>query len=526
MKKKMILSFTVFLSLTPHLQARNGLFMDTAHLKSGADENNSNDDLSIYEYQKGDVCIIPYKYKLDETISHKKKDLEKEHKLCEIDFNTRPLCPKLNSTNPGTLVVEMDQSKDHNFFDPTDANCKNKDFGVEAKFKQSITCSYTPSALAAYHLSRILGNQLITPVTVARSMDQKKHEKLIDQALRILKGRNQEIIYKSWNQFKNQNATVSEPKLYLQSEKNPLLYGALSENPKREFIYTEVSGVGPYETRYERFRQQIPFKRVSDERSVKEIIEHETPHLKSLPALQQMIDVSNMIVLDTLLNQDDRIGNIHFYLSYATFNSDGSYTMDKLKKEDLNFIQNTQRKKYKSLSRWKEEDITNATEIYKKYKLDQNLKENKKTSFNTNGILVRQMILKDNDCGVDVDKRSNNMKRISAVESLRHISPTTYHNLLRLHEAAQKRNHHNDSNSRSLNEFFIKTLLYREKDYQNTKGKGFMDNLKKVTETLVKNCKNGLLKLDLEIQKTSSNRQFSYPTESQCILSEDVLSQK
>ncbi len=53
-----------------------------------------------------------------------------------------------------------------------------------------------------------------------------------------------------------------------------------------------------------------------------------------------------------------------------------------------------------------------------------------------------------------------------------------------------------------------------------------MDNLKKVTETLVKNCKNGLLKLDLEIQKTSSNRQFSYPTESQCILSEDVLSQK
>lgn len=494
MKTKIILSITSILSLTSPLQAIAGLTLNSDQFKAGAAKAEN-----VMEFKKGDACIIPQKYSLDvKTSNYSNKDQEKdqvkEAKLCTIDLNNTALCPKLNSTNPGTLIIDP---KDISNKDATtDSVCKTKSFGVDAKFKQSITCSYTPSALAAYHLSRMLGNQLITPVAVARSMDQKRHSDLIEQALRILAARSNEIIYKSWNQFRTRDTERSEAKLYLNSPQGPLLYGALSENLKHESIYTEVSGVGPYDTRYQRFTQQAPFKRVTNPDSVETIIGGGVSELKSLPTLQQMIDVSNMIVLDTLLAQDDRIGNIHFYLSYATLNQDGTYSMKPLKKDELKHVESLLIKQYKSTSRWKEEDITNATESFTKYKLKQLAKEGpaKAEKFNRNGILLRQMVLKDNDCGVDVDKRSNNMRVISAIESLRHISPTTYFNILRLQQAAK---------GTDLQNFFLNTLLYRSRDYTGGR-KTFIDNLNKVADTLKAYCNNNTLKVDLGPQTIDS----------------------
>lgn len=504
MKTKTILSLTSILSLTTSLQAMAGLTLTADQLKIGAAQT----DNSVAEFAKGDACIIPAKYVLNENDQYySDQDQKREKKLCKFDLNTTPLCPKLNSTNPGILIIDpKDVSPETTI---TNSMCKAKTFGVEAKFKQSITCSYAPSALAAYHLSRILGDQLITPVAVARSMNKQRHSELINQALDILAGRSNEIIYKSWNQFKARNAEGSESKLYLSSEKGTLLYGALSENLKHESIYTEVSGVGPYDTRYQRFTQQVPFKRVTNPESVKNIIGDEINELQSIPALQQMIDVSNMIVLDTLLAQDDRIGNIHFYLSYARLNGDGTYSMKPLKKDDLKRVELSMIKQYKSISRWKENDITRATDAYNKYKLDQIKNNDPKADkdFTADGILLRQMVLKDNDCGVDVDKRSNNMRGISAIESLSHISPTTYFNILRLQQAAK---------GTELKDFFTNTLLYRSKDYTGGR-KTFLDNLTKVAETLKEHCNNGSLKVDLGIQKNSDGH-FGYFQNKSCTL--------
>jgi hypothetical protein len=433
-----------------------------------------------------EICVVPSKFNgIDSQYSA--DDLKAESKLCSKSFyeggqnlKAYGVCPKLNSTNPGTLVVEIPEgwTKENT----ESAFCKNKSsiasaykdhYEVDSKFKQSITCSYSPSALAAYHLSRMLGGIINTPVAVVRTMDTATHGQVINKALKLLEGRNSEIIYKSWNMFRSRNQTQDDFKLYAKGSDGVALYGALSQNIKREYVYTEVSGVGPYDTRYQRFQQQAPFKRVADTRPLSQIA-GSTRFASIMPVLQQMKDVSNMIVLDSLLSQDDRIGNIHFQMVAMSLDSNGNVIQQPLTGKELKVLE--ARNPGKTLSRWSESAFTSAA---------------------TDKVITRVMVLKDNDCGVDVDKRSNNMRVISAIEQVRHMSPTTYNQLLRLKTLA------NDPNS-GLESFFKSTLLYRDQDFSPKTKKSFMDNLNRVVSVIKKNCESGELKLDLQTDFTAN----------------------
>lgn len=455
----------------------------------------------------GEFCVIPLKYTLvggnaDEVMTDfSKKDLAKEQELCGIDFTTQPLCPKLNSTNPGVLVVKAENGIKPS--DMTSAVCKAKkingaDLSIEAKFKQSITCSYAPSALAAYHLSRMMGSQLITPVAVVKTMKRTQHQKLGQQALGILSAKPSDLIFKSWTQFAARDSEGTEPKLYVDG--GEFLYGALSENVKRENIYTEVSGVGPYETRYQRFSQQPPFKRVINEVDVEDIIGTKKDFKTALPVVQQMADVSNMVILDTLLSQDDRIGNIHFYLKYATIDADGKIHSDKLGKEDMAIVVKLL-PSGKKISQLREADFAAMTPKF----LAANPEVKKDKNFNADGILVREMVLKDNDCGVDVDKRSNQMRKINAIEAVRHVTPQAYKAIMALNREAK--------NGSNMKNFFVNTLLYRDVDFTKSK-KSFTDNLEKVASILYTNCKSGALKIDLDYSFDHGN--FASPEKISC----------
>jgi hypothetical protein len=438
-----------------------------------------------------EVCIIPDKLASFGNLAYSSKDVDKEAELCALSMHegvasgvnglkTTATCPKLNSTNPGVLLVQIPGVGTESEIGWTkskveSAFCKNKsqmdsklkgDYEVEAKFKQSITCSYAPSALAAYHLSRMMGGMLNTPVAVVRTMDRETHEGIIQKALKLLSGQSSAIIYKAWSSFQRKSAERTDEKLYIDSGR--YLYGALSENISKEFIYTEVSGVGPYDTRYERFQKQGPFQRVASSRSL-ESLAGGVNFDKVIPIAQQMKDVADMVVLDSLLSQDDRIGNIHFNLYRLKLDGHGNVMRTVLKAKDIKSLEALTPKK--SLSRWPESSFSN------------NVTED--------GVLVRIMTLKDNDCGVDVDKRSNNMRVISGVEQLRHLSRTTFHQLLKLHRLAQ------DSGS-ALHDFFVNTLLYREKDFAQQSRKGFLANLNTVVSKLKLNCEAGVLKLDLD----------------------------
>jgi hypothetical protein len=505
MKKFILLTLSlVQAGLIPSAMAVNAAgFKTSVDLINGGSEK--------IDVGNNEMCILPRDFALDGKMSLPKDD-KKQKKLCHMSFyetsipeqETFLTCPKLNSTNPGVLVVELPTQADATGIESPkysievaeDKFCKPKsaidavdkqDYKVKAKFKQSITCSYAPSALAAYHVSRFLGGVLDTPVAVVRTMDHKTHRKVIDKAREILKNNPNDMISKSWAQFDKNSQESLNPKLYIDevnAEGGKYLYGALSENVTQEYIYTEVSGVGPYETRYERFMKQTPFQRVADTRSVQEIINESNAQPEVVQ--QQMKDVSDMIVLDTLLSQDDRIGNIHFHLYWTQLDTAGKkITKTQLEKKELLTVE-----KFfypKPLSRVSESDL--ATKI--------------QDPLSQGRVLTRVMTLKDNDCGVDVDKRSNNMRMISAIEQVRHMSQKTYDQILKMKDLADKKDP-------AFLTFFRDTLLYRASDFSTSTSTStstskpkpkpsFVDNLDRVVTVITKNFNNGngILKIDL-----------------------------
>ena len=481
-------------------------FWSTKTLSAGG--NSIDFPLDTSDKNLKEICVIPTHFTIGNSTQYSEKDSNKEKSLCNFAWHSDKdisdpngsvsvaICPKLNSTNPGVQLFKIPESTSDQTWNKTrtekefckeksDINSKYTELSdLEAKFKQSITCSYAPSALAAYHLSRMLGGIGNTPVSVVRTMDSKSHKKIVDKALDILQGRNNEQIYMAWNQFSKSYQTNKNPKFFTGDEL--FIYGALSDNKKNEFNYTEVSGVGPYDTRYMRFQKQKPFVRVSNSDDLSVII-GSSDFSQVIPVVQQMKDVSDMIVLDSLLSQDDRIGNIHFLLGRIKLSDDGTPIRSLVKKDEVKAFETRAKKQYKrTLNRLSESEISN---------LSINSKEK--------GELVRFMLLKDNDCGVDVDKRSNQMRKISAIEQVRHMSPTTYRQLMELLSLSK-------SKDSGLDVFFKQTLLFRDVDYSTKNSKSFLSNLIKVSDALKKNCKAGLLKLDLDVTFDSAQKLIEY----------------
>lgn len=396
------------------------------------------------------------------------KDAERENDLCAIDFyKTHALCPKQNSTNPGVLVADLLKGKSR---EQTMTLCKgpDDDLSVEAKFKNSISCSYTPSILAYYHFSRMFKAGRV-PVAVLRTMDKEEHLKVATAG----KDMTQDgiIIHETWESFISQHAKLNNDKLF--DDSRMFVYGALSENPKKELKYTEVSGVGSYDTRYQRFTQQAPYLKTADARSVVDIVGSQDIK-KIIPVVVQMKDVSDMVLMDTLFSQDDRIGNIHFKLAW--------YTVETNPQTGQLDIKNTKSKA--TLSSDKKTWI---------------IPEEEKAIQAKGGVLVREMIMKDNDCGVNVAVRSNMMRQVNALEGIKHMSARTYKKFMEFYKIAK--------NPETLN-WMKKELLFTDADLGTSKpqqGKSFLANLEKAKSILVAGCKSGTLKLDLDLENYLPN---------------------
>ena len=393
--------------------------------------------------------------------AYKDKDDKDESELCSYNFySNMALCPKLNSTNPGVLVANILTGKSR---EQTMAVCtSNNDISVQAKFKNSISCSYTPSILAYYHFSRMLkaGN---VPVAVLRTMDKTEHKTVVQRALNIISN-SSEIIYKTWKSFFNAHEAAASPALFDTSKQ--FVYGALADNPKKEYRYYDISGKGVYDTRYQRFLQQQPYLNVTSPLSISQIA-GSTDIKKTLPLVVQMKDVSDMILLDTLLSQDDRIGNIHYKLAW--------YSIDKNPE--------TGKLSYKTAN--------SKTELASDGK-SWVIPENEKAIQASGAQLIREILMKDNDCGVNVKERSNMMRQISAIENVRHISARTYKKFLEMYQIAK---------TPEFTNWLKNELMFTSNDIgaAGIKGMTFIGNLEKAYSILNTNCKNGKLKLDLNV---------------------------
>jgi hypothetical protein len=401
-----------------------------------------------------EVCVVPNHMPGGDYSS---SDTKSEAELCSYVFHGAgpreadapkvdvAICPKLSSTNPGTDVQELVAGKSRE--ETIAAICKQDDRPTKllAKFKQSITCSYAPSIIGYYHLSRALGGAGDVKPVVVRTMDLGEHRKLVGEALTILAGQPDDSFPKlSWLSYRSAEASpaASRFKDALYTSDLLQIYGGMQENARGEDKYSEINKRGPDSNIAGPFMATAAFQRAADGRPLAQIVGRTLE--ASAQAVVQMSDIAEMLVLDYLMSQQDRFGNIHDY-DYFYFPKDGG-GVDKVKKSKV---------------------------------------DDKEVPMPAGAVPVKKMILKDNDCGGPA--KTNQTKNAGLLDKIRHMSPHLYANLRFL--AA------NFGPNTALPNFFASEALFVQNDVDMLRA-----NLAALAPKLHDACVSGHLLLDLDLE--------------------------
>jgi hypothetical protein len=392
-----------------------------------------------------EICVAPQHLA---GADYDKDDAEDEDELCTYNFHgsspgkSVATCPKVVSTNPGVDVHELLPGKTK--AESEAAMCARDEGRTKllAKYKQSITCSYAPSILGYYHLSRALGGVGSVKPAVMRTMDLEAHKKITAVGV----ANTTDLINTLWRQWASWESNPSNPRytdaLFTSDLKQ--IYGAMQVNPRGEAKYVDpisgksinVRGATDFSSP---FRATPAYKAVLDGRPVSQWVP------KTLEGgaqrIVQMKDISDMVLIDTLMAQQDRFGNIHSMDYYYS-------------------VEGTELRKVR------------------KSKVDDGDKP-----MPAGGVLVREMLLKDNDCGV---VKTNVAKQAGMLRELKHMSAKTYAHL-RWFNAQFGR-------GSEAAKFFVREVLMTQKDIDMLR-----TNLADADATLTAACKAGSLKLDVDL---------------------------
>lgn len=275
---------------------------------------------------------------------YSKHDRREEQFYCELDVHALALCPKLWSTSPGTIIYDIGKDATANEIAAWEAqNCGAGHHAKEASkdkpavFKVSVndrdtSATYAPSSWIYYHLSRFLHAGVHVPVSVYRSMDAAiHHERVVKRGLQLSAGkRSLRMLNAGWRYLDEvetgQKAGAAAQAALTDSGRQ--VFGVLIDNDGDrygpEFNGTRESGWGSGQN-YD-FQQTAPFLALRDPAPVVEAARdaiHEArknPRMaKALPAdtaVEQVVfwmqDVLEITLLDYVLGQQDRIGNIDY----------------------------------------------------------------------------------------------------------------------------------------------------------------------------------------------------------------------
>lgn len=379
------------------------------------------------------------------------KDLETENKLCAVQLESAGLCPKLTSTSAGIKV--FDNSLNLNLSDfnqrfcvsqkPVDSQnqIKLKSLG---KFKHTMDLTYSQSNLTYYHLSRVLDAGRV-PVSVLKTLSAKTHQELTENAVSNLIALNvptTKIISQSWrNLSARYKASDAKQRRGFIDDKSGVAAGVMVDNIKDDFIYAELDHFPDLNN-----LDATPlYKKVFSTSAISEIVG--VDRFQKISAAQtavEMKDISDMIVMDTILNQVDRYGNM-------------------AKKNVWYFVENNKLNKVNA-----EYDPNNK--VLETQKIEMKVK---------NAVLVKEMYLIDNDAGLIFESEFGKKNYVS---SLTHISPQTYTKLLSLYK-----------NREAFEQLMVRSLLVGPQTADKIE-----NNLIRVTEKLIQRCKSGDLKLDID----------------------------
>jgi hypothetical protein len=399
--------------------------------------------------RNAEICIIPKHFP---HATYSVDDLKAESQLCSINEHTNAaVCPKTNSTNPGLDLYSLPMGFTSQQVQA--AHCKIAGATKIAKYKLSTSCSYTPSILGYYHLSRMLGGIGSVPPAVLRTVDRQNHVALGHAALSETASKS--LIHQTWSALLAQltaGAGASKRDLLLTDDFSQS-YGALSVNPTAEQFYKEFFNGGSNNVaRAATFRDKNPIVTMLARNADVGTFVGRTFTVENVQTMVQLKDAADLIVIDILMNQQDRFGNIHYLETYyyrdtADLNPDGSPKV-------------------------KSSKILTPLEAAK-----------------VSALQVKQMLLKDNDCGV---AKQNIAMQAGLLNRVAHIDPITYRGILHLDAIAD---------STEMRAFFLQELVFTTNDYVNVR-----TNLKGLATSLHQKCSQGRLKLDLDLQRHFSDQ--------------------
>lgn len=432
-----------------------------------------------YGLERGETCVIPKRLA---GSKFSKKDLQREQDLCSLNFGannaTAAVCGKIESTNPALELFQVegglsaaDIEGKKCFMQKSGGAADDNEFKKLAKYKQSTSCSYTPSLLSYYHISRFLGNINQVPPVVLRTVDasthkaygaktygpmraawEKKAKITLDQWYAMTPAERNafkpapEIILQTWHgimSILNKGSShASAAKIFTSDFKYS--YGALQMNPSKEEKYSEMyNGGAAQPARTELFKSKNPYFLDLKKTELAKGSFNQANAQKILA----MQNVADMILLDTMLSQQDRLGNLHYTIEpYALVkDASGNVKVDKLD----------------SLS--KKEIAAGAT-------------------YPAGTLMLKKMMMKDNDCGVS---KTNHLKDGKLLEDLRHFNPETFTKLIKLYKLI---------NTAEGKTFFRSETQMTEEDFIK-----FQSNVKHSANVLGTLCKQGQLKLDLDL---------------------------
>ena len=433
-------------------------------------------------------CIVLNRFSQDSGAKYHTKDSDKEQELCGIAFDNKAIgmCPKTWSTSSGTIVYDISKSKygEHpeSFeaeYCPKQRALKGKVAGIDklASFKQSVNGQFHQSTSATfsqasplyYHFSRYLNATVDVPVAVMRTMDAQTHlHRVASRGPSLAQGR---MNAAGWNVVvsaeKNPTGYIPTNEFYYGDPKDDLLYGAMLKGPGNRYgaeFNGNIAGKG-YTDQYIFLQKTPAFLALS---SSKDFAVADADGLtasradpvvaKALGAkvsAQQMMfwmtELSDILLLDYIFNQQDRPGNIDYLWEWYYVDPGG------------------QLKSSRSDSATSRSGITS-------------IEAPAEAKASSKSFLIQKTQVNDNDAGGR--RYTNFTKKFGLLEKVRHMNAVTYRQLIRLA---------GDFKSKGpLYKYFQETF-----NLNDAYASAIAQNVIQAAVILKATCKSGSMKFDL-----------------------------
>ncbi|MGR3661816.1 MAG: hypothetical protein ACU0CA_11615 [Paracoccaceae bacterium] len=291
--------------------------------------------------------------------SYSKNDLADEASYCATNFYAKnvALCPKTWSTSPGMMIYDLSSgtyAEDRTRFEREACRegkgAKALAAGALAKYKTTMNAkgtsgTFSASSLLYYHFSRYFDATVKVPVAVWRSMDAATHlSEVANSGLALSGGRHGgRMNHEGWRVFVNADKSPQtyHPTDDLFTADRKQIFGVLLLSPGHRYASeingTRASGWGKGQNNdfqktpaFLALRSEKPLVGAISEglhkgRKDRQIAKDLAPDVAPQQFVFWMKELTEIVLLDFIFSQQDRVGNIDF-TPYYYWLEDGKLT--------------------------------------------------------------------------------------------------------------------------------------------------------------------------------------------------------